>query len=226
MRTLAGQTVTLSFFAKSNSARTQNVNLIQIFGAGSPTSLRTAAQSFDLTTSWQRFTRTFVLPDLTGRTISVNSWLGLEFNHDLVDGSVLDLWGVQLEAGPVATPFRRNANSLQGELAACQRYYYRIGGTANQFVAPTFMWSTTSSRMVLVYPTELRATPTISLPGTVGDYRTQVNGANLSPTAVAVSQITNQSALLNFTVPATTAGFAGAIINVAATAIIEISAEL
>jgi hypothetical protein len=187
VRTLAGQTVTLSFFAKSNSARTQNVSLVQVFGAGSPNSLRTATQSFNLTTSWQRFTRTFVLPDLTGRTLTKNSWLGVEFNHDLVDGSVLDLWGVQLEAGSTATPFRRNANSLQGELAACQRYYIRWGDGTQSFplVAPSgIVAQTTEASGFINLPSRMRAVSSVEF----SNLRIQdVNLNNFSVTGVSLA---------------------------------------
>jgi hypothetical protein len=68
---------------------------------------------------------------MSGKTIGANSFLDITLFGAI--NNALDIWGVQLEAGPVATPFRRNANSIQGELAACQRYYEK---SYNDVVAP------------------------------------------------------------------------------------------
>jgi len=73
--------------------------------------------------------------------------------------------GVQLEAGSIATPFKRNANSLQGELAACQRYYQRIptqsagGGLANKYGEAGDANMIGASG---VFPVQMRVAPTIS----------------------------------------------------------------
>jgi hypothetical protein len=122
----ANQIVTISFYAKSsNPSSIFRIGLTQNFGSGGSSSVITIAATRTLSTSWTRYTETITLPSILGKTVGANSFLqlGLTFGTNLIQ--TLDVWGVQLEAGPVATPFRRNANSLQGELAACQRYYFR-----------------------------------------------------------------------------------------------------
>jgi hypothetical protein len=123
VRTLAGQNVTLSFWAKADTNRTLLPFLDQNFGSGGSTNSSIALGSASLTTSWQRFTMTIALPGLSGKTIGTSSFLQLYFGVPNNVLQTIDIWGVQLEAGSTATPFRRNANSLAGELAACQRYF-------------------------------------------------------------------------------------------------------
>jgi hypothetical protein len=133
VRTFAGQTITVSFYAKAAAAITVTPTFEQIFGAGGSTQINTSASSCSITTSWQRFTRTVSIPSISGRTIGTNSALALSLLVPNNSAFTFDIWGVQVEAGPVATPFRRAANTLQGELAACQRYYEK---SYNLEVAP------------------------------------------------------------------------------------------
>jgi hypothetical protein len=127
VRTYAGQTVTLSFWAKSNSAQTITIYINQNFGSGGSTQVTGTSGTQALTTSWTRFTLTGTLPSIAGKTIGSSSYLQVNFVGATINNA-MDIWGAQLEAGSVATPFTTATGTLQGELAACQRYYYRMTG--------------------------------------------------------------------------------------------------
>jgi hypothetical protein len=99
--------------------------LQQNFGSGGSSTVYTSNSNVSLTTSWQKFSVTSTLPSLSGKTIGSSNFLSVFFNYSGT-GVNIDLWGVQLEAGSVATPFTTATGTLQGELAACQRYYQRI----------------------------------------------------------------------------------------------------
>jgi hypothetical protein len=147
-RTFAGQTVVLSFWAKSNSGTPSVAAYFgQNFGnGGSPsTGVDTAGQKVSITTSWNRYSLEFEIPSISGKTLgtsnddrlvlflltSASSDWNFQTNSLGIQSTSIDIWGVQLEAGAVATPFRRNAPSIQAELAACQRYYYRTTSALN-----------------------------------------------------------------------------------------------
>jgi len=141
VRTFAGQTVTLSFWAKADAAKNIAVEFEQFFGSGgSPSTGVTGigVTTLSLTTSWQKFTVTAALPSISGKTIGTdgNNYLamvvwfdaGSDYNArtDTLgqQSGTFDIAQVQLEAGSVATPFERRP--VGTELALCQRYYERL----------------------------------------------------------------------------------------------------
>jgi hypothetical protein len=174
VRTFAGETVTLSFFAKSGSGTPKlALEMFQNFGSGGSANVFLTGQQVTISSSWTRYSATFSVPSLSGKTIGANNNLSLNIfvsaGSDLnartgslgIQSNTFDIWGVQLEAGSVATPFRRNANSLQGELAACQRYFFRTRQYDISGVMGTgLQLSTTSSRIFAQYPVTMRVKPT------------------------------------------------------------------
>jgi len=127
VRTFAGQTATLSFWAKADATRTILPNLQQNFGSGgsSTVNITSGFTSTNLTTSWARYTFTVSVPSISGKTVGTSSFLQLFFGFAANTVQTIDIWGVQLEAGSTATAFQTATGTIQGELAACQRYYYR-----------------------------------------------------------------------------------------------------
>lgn len=138
VRTFAAQTVTVSFWAKAGSGTPKiGVSITQNFGTGgSPSSpVITGGGSVTLNTSWTRYSVTVAVPSIGGKTIgtTVNTSF-LQLTLVLSDAAntygtsvgtqnaTFDIWGVQVEAGSVATAFQTATGTLAGELAACQRY--------------------------------------------------------------------------------------------------------
>jgi hypothetical protein len=141
VRTFAGQTATISFWAKGTNPTTAGnlaITLQQFFGTGGSPSAQNllTQQTFVLTANWTRYSFTFAVPSISGKTLGTNGddclgvWIG-QGTSTSADAWTLDLWGVQAEYGSYATPFQTATGTIQGELAACQRYYYRTGTGVN-----------------------------------------------------------------------------------------------
>jgi hypothetical protein len=178
VRNFAGQTVTLSFFAKAASGTPKiYTEFNQLFGSGgSPSSaVIISGSQVTVSTSWARYSVTIAIPSISGKTIGTTAntsgfrmrlWLsaGSDFNARTgslgIQNNTFDIWGVQLEAGTVANDFRRNANSIQGELAACQRYYYRSSNTsAFGFHGFGSFQFTTVGLLYVTFPVTMRTSP-------------------------------------------------------------------
>jgi hypothetical protein len=183
VRTFAGQTVTLSYWAKAQSAQTLYfVRGVQYFGTGGSTVVETTVSTNpSLTTSWQRFTHTITLPSISGKTIGAGNYLSIEWYGD-TPSNYIDIWGVQLEAGSTATSFQTATGTLQGELAACQRYYWRSSGGTYAGIGSGMATTTTTAKISIPLPVAMRVVPTAIDYSNVGitDQITATQAATLS----------------------------------------------
>jgi hypothetical protein len=131
--TLSGETITLSFWAKSDSNKSIGLDFVQNFGSGGDAAVLFGAQTIALTTSWQKFTVTVTVPSVSGKTIAAGNFISPRFwfstgsNYATLEHYVgnqsgtFDIAQVQLEPGPFATDFEYR--SIGEELALCRRYY-------------------------------------------------------------------------------------------------------
>ena len=129
VRTAAGKTVTLSFWAKADATRTMRLLLWQGFGSGGSGNVTLTEQNPSINTSWQKITATFDVPSISGKTIGVGSFLAASIQLDDISSGTLDLSHVQLELGSEATDFE--ILSRQQTREKCLRYFQSItfGGT-------------------------------------------------------------------------------------------------
>ena len=163
VRTFAGQSVTFSLWAKSSNSRNLTLEVAQNFGSGGSAQVTTTILSATATTSsWVRYSGTITMPSVSGKTIGANSYLNMTIRFStVVAGETYDIWGVQLEAGSVATAFQTASGSIAGELALAQRYYWRTN--AATAYAPHGQGGFVSAVLVninLVNPVPMRVAPT------------------------------------------------------------------
>jgi hypothetical protein len=160
--TYAGQTVTVSFMAKADASRSVDVAISQVFGGGGSSQVNYNFGTAALTTSWQRFTYNVALTSISGKTIGTNDNLELDFKMPLNTAMTIDVGDIQLEVGSVATQFTRTGGTIQGELAACQRYYFRSTPATNYGAHGAYGSARTTSvvKAPIPFPVQMRVIPT------------------------------------------------------------------
>ena len=179
VRTFAGQTVTVSFWAKASTG-TPNVVVWtqQDFGTGgSPsTAVNTGSTKQAITSSWARYSFTVSVPSISGKTLGTTNDGYLAFILVTSAGSdraaytdsigiqniTVDFWGVQAEAGSVATAFQTATGTIQGELAAAQRYYVRFnsGNGYGNVANAGYTTGATGVNTFTQFPVTMRTIPT------------------------------------------------------------------
>jgi hypothetical protein len=169
VRDFAGRTATISFWAKADTPRNVTVELNQVFGSGGSSTVVVTNTAIAITSSWVRYTLTVNIPSISGKTVGTNSYLALNILQASASGSVLDIWGVQLEAGSVATPFEQRP--IGTELALCQRYYYRISSFGSSRYGSGYAKTSTTADIIVDFPVTMRVAPTaLEQSGTASDY--------------------------------------------------------
>ena len=166
----AGKTVTISYYARRGanySGASNNLGAYVFTGTGTDqnaingyTGAVTAINntgSTVLTTTWQRFT--------ASATLASNvTEIAASFAYTPVGtagaADYFEITGVQLEIGSVATPFSRAGGTLSGELAACQRYYWRTSyDSTYTHLGSGIANTTTALKLIVPLPVQLRTVP-------------------------------------------------------------------
>ena len=188
VRTFAGQTITLSFWAKADSSRTVDTRIRQNFGSGGSANVDTLGSSINLTTSWSRYSTTVTLPSISGKTIGTGNMLEVFLFLPLNTTQTIDIWGVQVERGSIATPFEQRP--IGTELSLCQRYFLAVGG--NEAMILFTRGVDARPNTIIPLPVPLRTTPSPSYTGSVGvtNYWQAVGSmsGNIALTTWAVNQ--------------------------------------
>jgi hypothetical protein len=236
---LAGKSVVFSFYARAGANYSGGVLTNQVrTGTGTDQNLLTAGytggaypsglnNSATLTTTWQRFT-------YTGTTAGTTTEIGIEFNWTPTGTAGADDWveitGVQLEAGSVATQFSRAGGTIQGEYAACRRYYRRTSANGtNQYsvVAQGSASNTTNGAMMVPFDVSMRIAPTVV------DYSTLrladgVGAWTITAVAIDTNLISADYGFINCTVASGLTQYRPLFIqsNASASAYLGFSAEL
>ena len=231
-----GKTVTLSFYARAGanySSASSALTATLANGTGTDQNYLTGAytgpnsiisSAVTLTTTWQRFTASGTVP-------TNSTEMAIQFSNVPVgtagSNDYFEVTGVQIDVGSVALPFRTYAATIQGELAACQRYFIGLSSAENVYTnfAVGVYGTSTIAQVMVPLPVTMRVKPSISV-GTVGNYTVDGVTGNACSNLTA-GQLGNQMIGLSATTAASTTGY-GCYLRASntASALIQISAEL
>jgi hypothetical protein len=227
----AGQTVTFSFYARAaaNTAKSKSLKASVVYNtaADSKANVVIGDSTFAINYGtaagdWTRCTLTASVPS-TAKSVGVRLLYNPVGGLDIGDGC--EITGTQLENGSVMTQFQTATGTIQGELAACQRYFqtFPSDGTTSGAAIGQF-YSTTAARLFRQLPVTMRAVGTATFPTVYTNAIEEVGVAFRTPTGYSVVYAGPDTLGLNAT------GMSGATANAMAIYVlsnkISVSAEL
>lgn len=205
----AGKTVTLSFYARAGanfSPTSSYITSYVYYGTGTDQNITGSytgavglgGQNNTLTTTWQRFTMTVNI-DKSATELAL--FFAITPTGTASTNDYFEITGVQLELGSVATPFSRAGGTIQGELAACQRYYWRnTPGIVDGNYSFALSYSTTEALAIIQNPVVMRTAPTSVDYNTVALLRPAIAYYTPSSLTISTSRVTtNVSVILIIT---------------------------
>jgi hypothetical protein len=223
----AGKKVTISIWAKSTvgtgGLSWQSFYPTTVDDWTTPISDNSGVFAASMTVgTWTRYTASFTTNALATR--------GYRFRiyRNVTTTSTTTLYtGAQLELGGIATPFRRNAASIQGELDACLRYYENYNSTTGA-VFPTGTHSTSTARFMGAYTVQKRVNPAISISGGADTLRVSENGTDsqLNSSVCTVTGTNPKTFAVEYTGTFALGTVSYVYMGSSATALIQIDAEL
>jgi hypothetical protein len=200
-RTLAGRVCSFSGWLRSDADRTVTLSMIQDFGTGgSPSSDVTVGSiSLSVTTTWKRFTASFVVPSISGKTFGTNNddFLELRFALPVNTDLEFDWANISVVEGERPIEYAEIVRSFKEELELCQRYFEK---SYNLEVVPqtitnvgVYMSHTSNTGNYgdsLDFKVRKRTNPTATAynptTGTSGEFR--VGGSNVAGTFIDISE--------------------------------------
>ena len=157
---LSGQQVTVSYYAKADSAISTFKVFLHDNNDGGSHGNPYFTQTGTISTSWQRYSHTMTVGTLANDNAA--GYLNLGFGQTDTD-TAFYITGVQFEIGSKATPLENR--SFDEELTLCQRYAWKLGGFGSDqyFGAPWLYFDGNNIHNGPFFnPMQMRAAPSLT----------------------------------------------------------------